>query len=311
MLITNLNIGRNGRLGNQLFQAASVIGVAERTLAIYGFAGAWKTPWDCFDRPLNLLSQDAIKQIQTQTLERPLVNLSEGKMGYKNIPQLIIHNFPEEPFINGDRLFNLDGYFQSEKYFAHCRPFVLDIFKPNPKILEYIDNNYPFVKDDEWTSLHVRRGDYVELSKAHPLNPHPVQPIEYYQKALEELDARKVLVFSDDIGWCKENFKGDKFKFVEERTHSVEEKDQSHPNFNSRSDSHLVSDYTEINLMAACTNHIIANSSFSWWGAWLNQDPDKKVIAPLNWFSPEYAAEAAENPLSYINDLIPDSWKII
>ena len=327
MVITNLNIGRNGRLGNQLFQAASVIGSAERSLVEFAFPAAWKTPFEAFRSPgtveggrtsWKVVSPPTLEALAHGTLQPPLINITEGPAAYRNIPSFLMQNLGSR-YIMGDKKYqgeeeqviNLDGYFQSEKYFNHCRPLILALFEPKGRIQEYIAKNYSFLQDDEWTSLHVRRGDYVGLSQAHPLNPHPLQPLEYYHNAIEELGAKNILVFSDDISWCKENFTNLNCKFVEEREHLAQECDQGHPDFVKTSDENIASDYTEMNIMAACHNHIIANSSFSWWGAWLNDKEDKQVCAPLNWFSPQYAAQHKEKPLSYIYDLIPESWQII
>ena len=101
--------------------------------------------------------------------------------------------------------------------------------------------------------------------------------LEYYKQALSKLpDINKVLIFSDDIEWCKQNFIGDRFIFIQEE------------------------DYISLYLMSLCDYNIIANSSFSWWGAWLNQNPNKVVIAPKLWFG----LKSNHN----INDLIPSSW---
>lgn len=305
MLVTNFRIGTNGRLGNQLFQAATAIGVSERAFMSVGFPESWRANHEIFEARLDMLTEESITA--------PRVNLEEGQVGYKNIPEFILNNLGISAILNDEnnRTINLDGYFQSEKYFNHCRPLILALLQPKAHIQEYIGKNYAFLQDDEWTSLHVRRGDYVGLSETHPLNPHPLQPVEYYHNAIEHLGSKNILVFSDDINWCKENFKNLNCKFVEEREHLEEEFHQTHPDFVKTSDENLASDYTEMNIMAACHNHIIANSSFSWWGAWLNDKEEKQVCAPLNWFSPQYAASHTEKPLSYIYDIIPESWKII
>ena len=106
-------------------------------------------------------------------------------------------------------------------------------------------------------SLHIRRTDYLELDHHNSLG------LDYYEKALGEFDSdRTIIIFSDDAEWCKEQklFDGDRFLVAE-------------GNIN----------YVDLCLMTLCTGHIIANSSFSWWGAWLSNS--KKVIAPKNWFS--------------------------
>jgi hypothetical protein len=105
--------------------------------------------------------------------------------------------------------------------------------------------------------------------------------MDYYRNAIAEFsDDTRFLVFSDDIQWCKENFKGDNFHFIEGEK-----------------------DYVDLYLMSLCNNNIIANSSFSWWGAWLNNTPNKKVIAPKQWFGKAKQLNT--------KDLIPETWIIL
>ena len=105
-------------------------------------------------------------------------------------------------------------------------------------------------------SLHIRRGDYVSNWV------HPVLPMDYYFSGLEIVkNYENILIFSDDIEWCKENLKFKKSVFVEN-----------------------LSNIDSIWLMSLCENNIIANSSFSWWGAFLNSNNSKKIICPKNWF---------------------------
>jgi len=120
---------------------------------------------------------------------------------------------------------------------------------------EYILQKYPII--DRTISLHIRRDDYVTSN-----GYHPVQPLSYYEKALDIIgDWNKLLVFSDDIEWCKSNLNFDKIQFVEE-----------------------ANEFETLYLMSHVQDNIIANSSFSWWGAWLNKNPQKRVIAPKLWF---------------------------
>jgi len=108
-------------------------------------------------------------------------------------------------------------------------------------------------------SVHIRRGDYLKFPDI-----HPTVSLDYYIKAISDIKKRKdikcVLVFSDDIQWCKTNFYADMIRYAEG-----------------------LYDYEEMLLMSACTHNIIANSSFSWWGAYLNENPDKIVYAPKIW----------------------------
>jgi len=168
------------------------------------------------------------------------------------------------------------GYFQSEKYFKHNRESILDLFSINSEIGHYIDEKYGYLLDSNSCSLHVRRGDYLSLP-----DYHPVCTMDYYRNAIAEFsDDTRFLVFSDDIQWCKENFKGDNFHFIEGEK-----------------------DYVDLYLMSLCNNNIIANSSFSWWGAWLNNTPNKKVIAPKQWFGKAKQLNT--------KDLIPETWIIL
>ena len=146
----------------------------------------------------------------------------------------------------------LQGYFQSEKYLD--REHILELYKIDDVTEEYIKTKYdPYFLENS-ISIHVRRGDYIGRVR------HPVQGMEYYNKAMKHFSDTNFIVFSDDIEWCKENFKGDEFTFIQE------------------------DDYIDLYLMSMCQHNIIANSSFSWWGSYLNQNKDKIVIAPDNWF---------------------------
>jgi len=138
--------------------------------------------------------------------------------------------------------------------------------------------------------LHIRRGDpklpwaYVNLQ-----NAHPVQTWDYYERALSHFpEDIPVVVFSDVIEWCKEQdfFKPDRF-ILSETTDEF-------------SDGQRVP-WTDLCLMSLCTDAIIANSSYSWWGAWLIDNPNKTVVAPKNWFGPQF------NHYD-MSDLIPDKW---
>ena len=121
--------------------------------------------------------------------------------------------------------------------------------------------------------LHIRRTDYL-------VNPnHPVQPLEYYKEALSKLDKNKtVIIFSDDAEWCQqqEMFSDDRFVISQD------------------SDADF-----DLCLMSMCSNHIIANSSFSWWGAWLGRS--EKIIAPKNWFSDSCADKS-------VKDMVFSDW---
>jgi hypothetical protein len=170
--------------------------------------------------------------------------------------------------------FYVDGFFQSEKYFVHNRKELLEWFKIPEKIEEIIYTKYSDLLKQKITSIHVRRGDYVR----HP-NHHPTQTLEYYRSSINYLKDKTdlFLVFSDDIEWCKDNLKLDNIVYIEDER-----------------------DYIEIYLMSLCYNNIISNSTFSWWGAWLNKNENKVVIGPKKWFG-----SAIQNNT---NDILPENW---
>jgi len=159
------------------------------------------------------------------------------------------------------------GYYQCEKYFKHRRDEIVELFKPTDEIIEKV-NEYSHLFGE--ACLHVRRGDYVGSRVNIP------QTINYYYSALELIpEDMKMLVFSDDLNWCKERFVGDRFEFIDEM------------------------DYISLYLMMKMKHNIIANSSFSWWGAWMSEYDDKTIIAPKKWFG--------ENTV-YDGDLVPENW---
>jgi len=189
----------------------------------------------------------------------------------------VIKTHYNEPFFHYQKIpykenIKINGYYQSEKYFKHNRNSILDLFSIDTLSKRYIEEKYSNILKNKTCSIHVRRGDYLRLS-----NHHPFCTLNYYNEAISQMDVDKFFVFSDDINWCKENFIGDKFIFIEDNN-----------------------DYIDLWLMSLCDNNIIANSSFSWWGAWLNQKPTKKVIAPNKWFGPAISHNT--------KDLIPETW---
>jgi len=170
------------------------------------------------------------------------------------------------------------GYMQSEKYFSHNRSFILDLFAPTVEIGSYIKSKYKNILESNSLSIHIRRGDYVNLPDYHPLIG-----VEYYTEAANHITSKvpidSYVIFSDDIEYCKKLF-GD----AKEITYIIGEED-----------------YIDLYLMSFCKHNIITNSTFSWWGAWLNQNPDKIVVAPKQWFGP------AKSTLD-TRDLIPETW---
>ncbi len=177
----------------------------------------------------------------------------------------------------------LQGYWQSERYFAchagHIRSdftFGDDLRGANLQLAHSIGQRTAI-------SVHVRRGDYV--SNAKTLAVHGTCSLDYYQAAIDTLLQRcpgaLLVAFSDDPHWVSQ--------FLQPR----------YPGMVLVDHNKGVESYNDMRLMSMCQHHVIANSSFSWWGAWLNPSPDKVVIAPARWF-----ADGRDS-----RGLIPDSWE--
>lgn len=255
-MVTFKDLGSFGRLGNQLFQVASTIGISKNNNHKYIFPH-WK--YSCYFQ--NILVQDSIFEINKESWT--------------------VLNYESSPIFNQIKLentgnFNLRGYFQSEKYFIDHKDLITEVLTPKEKILNTLKEKYIEITNGKKTcSLHVRRGDYLKFSDYYNL----LTPDNYYNQSIDQFDNETLfLIFSDDLEWCKNTFKGDRFVFVE----------------NDK-------DIKDLFFMSLCDNNIIANSSFSWWAAWLNNNKDKKVIAPEKWFGEKY------NHLS-VEDLIPSTW---
>lgn len=176
----------------------------------------------------------------------------------------------------------LDGYWQSDEYFKDIEDVIKQefTFKNEPD-----DRNKKIIKSIQKTdsvSIHVRRGDYVSNPKTN--QNHSTCSLYYYSKAvieiLKEVDRPHFFIFSDDMEWVKTNLK------ISYPTTYVD--------FNQGQSS-----YEDMRLMSNCKHNIIANSSFSWWSAWLNKNPNKIVIAPNKWFN---------NPSIDTKDLILENW---
>lgn len=255
-----------GGLGNMLFQIAAANAMAIKKNTFCSFPN--------FKEHLKFLDQD---KVYNSNLNH--ANEYASFLLLKNDSPTVpcnMYSYPFEyiKFLPVESEFAIDGFFQTEKYFKDERNEILQIIKPSEEIENVLNTKYSFINVSNCTSLHVRRGDYLKFS-----NNHPTQEIEYYYNALEKIsDTEMIVVFSDDIEWCKDTFKLRNIFFVENEK-----------------------DYIELFLMSKCKNNIIANSSFSWWGAWLNNNPSKIVVGPKKWFG---------SNLSHMNtnDIIPQSW---
>jgi hypothetical protein len=263
-VVTYNNIGGFGRLGNQMFQIASTIGIALDNDIDYCF-NHWVCRYTGSD--FNHYMEEPLPK---GGLTPPIQHKQENNFGYTPIK------------LDKNTNYMLFGYFQSEKYFKHHRKHILERFSLNEAHLNQLKEKYGDILDNS-CSLHIRRGDYINSQ-----NQHTLLDLGYYRRAISELygddlDGVNVLIFSDDIKWCKQNL--------------------DIPKANVHYISNNV-DILDMFLMSLCTNNIIANSSFSWWGAWLNQNENKKVVAPKNWFGPH-------NSHLPTKDLLCEDWIII
>lgn len=225
----------NSGLGNQLFCIANALSYAKDSNKVAFF------PTLNAEADLKKYKDVFYKKLKIgRNINMHDSTYAESSFGYSEIPDL-----------NGNVF--LDGYFQSAKYFEHNRDFILEELNI-PELKSIVSEKYGDFSS--YTSIHVRRGDYLKLKDYHGL-----LDVEYYKKATSLIGQdEKFVVFSDDIEWCKNNltFLNNVIYF------SCEE------------------DWEDMVLMATCRNNIIANSTFSWWSAWLSGN---EAIAPNEWFA--------------------------
>lgn len=259
-MITYSDIGHFGRLGNQMFQFASTYGIANKL----GYEV-------CFPiENSEIASVESFKDGITREVYfdlpkvfelRDSILRSRGDISTSYTVQEPHFHFTEQLFSIPDNC-DLRGYYQTEKYFEHCKQDVLDLFTFKSQIKSEAVEKMPITNCDR-VSIHVRLGDYVGLQQF-----HPVCDSEYYVQASQNFtdDIYHFVIFSDNIDHCKNMFgESENISYIEGNTAEV-----------------------DMCMMSMCEHNIIANSSFSWWAAWLNTNPFKKVIAPKKWFGPAY-----------------------
>jgi len=283
MIIVNLK----GGIGNQMFQYAlgrklSLKNNDELKLETAGLARANEVG-DIY-RPFSLEAFNIDKNIasaeEVQKLKYPYGIFSKG-WRYFNFKILRKkHTLFEPKVLDWKGNIFLDGYWQSPRYFEDIRDILLKEFTLAKPFSKAGAGFVAQIKNTTAVALHVRRGDYIK----NPQVQKEFGPctLAYYKSAMAEIEktvpSPTYFVFSDDLPWVKENLPvGDQAVFVKGAG---------------------MTDVEDLLLMSMCQHNIIANSSFSWWSAWLNQNPAKIVVAPTPWFDKQ----------PYDKDLIPKTW---
>lgn len=260
-MITFPHIGYIGRLGNQMFQHSALVGIAEKHGCEYFLARKDLELYDCFDLDTKILSKynhnfACPNNVDTSiVISGHVIYIPTEDENAKFLDTCFDLNFLNT---NHDGK-SILGFFQNYNYFSHVENKLREKYKFKKKYEEIASSYFSqMFFDKEVISLHIRRTDYIN---SHVLNN---LHINYYEDGLNFFDPHlPVLVFSDDVKWCKEQkiFKDKRFYIMQSNN-----------------------TYIDLCLMSKCSYHIIANSSFSWWGSWLSKS--KKTICPKQWFLP-------------------------
>lgn len=255
----------NGRLGNHLFHIAAAATLAKKNNCEYAVV--------CHDKyllsdPDNCTIYEYIQQFKSNFFKNVTI--------LNKVPdECVVFNqssFLYEPIKYVNNIYLL-GTFQSEKFFD--AELVRKQFQIPADLKESLQKKYNHLLSKGVTSINVRRGDY--LNRPHEYN---ITSMHFFKKAINYVGKNNTfLIISDDIEWCKKHFKGSNFYFADSNNTPLE----------------------DLYLQTLCRNNIISNSTFSWWGAWLNGNPDKIVVVPSPWFSKSLAFNSTD-------DLIPQSW---
>lgn len=277
-MITFSRLGRSGRLGNQLWQIASTAGIAQQmsqSLALpkWDYRPYFRVPDEFFDRDVTDMTRPWIQSPQTRYVQ---------------------HMDPRAR-----------DYLQDLALWKTIEPQVRDWFQPSEIAMETL-RRCTFDVDGEQVnltdlprpslSLHIRRGDNANA----PNNCHPLRPWSYYESAIEKLDGQfeAILVFSDDIEWCRTALRDYMGKYEIAFFVGTPRAKEHEPEYRTGP----VLDWIDLQLMSFCDLHVISNSTYSWWGAFLSHD--ESPIYPWPFFGSD---------LDYIDCglMFPDSWQRI
>lgn len=268
-----------GGLGNQMFQYAAGLALADRLAMPFAyddsaFARYPLRPFALGDWCITARAASELERVRVASLGHII-----EEHGSVFMPALLAAHGPTY----------LKGYWQSEDYFAKMRPRLLREFSPRWALTEQDIGICQQMQQNVSISLHVRRGDYV--ANAHTNSFHGVMGLDYYREGLDRilrglspngpLNEPIVFIFSDDPDWCETAFDWINQKVIVR--HNPPDRG-----------------FMDIHLMRQCKHHIIANSSFSWWGAWLCENENQIVIAPRAWFQSEQAESSHIVPPRWI-----------
>lgn len=282
----------SGGLGNQLFQYGFGKYLAQRlnTKVFYDFQTIKNyhhftqreiglTSYKC---QLEIASKDEINKMKFFThgilerIERKIVK-KYPILFSKYFVEQASHIITDSKYLRDNCYY--DGYWQSYKYLAPIINILHNEIRLKPAYVEQKIDLINEIENSQSVSIHIRRGDYITIKQN--FDRFGVCSKNYYEEAIKHLEENLTnpvfYIFSDDLDWAKENFVGSQYIFI--------------------SDNNPAED---LYLMSNCKHNIIANSTFSWWSAWLNQNPEKIVIAPKQW----YKGKLNET----IKDLIPSEW---
>lgn len=254
-MITALTIGENGRLGNQMFQYAALIGLARHK------------GYDSYSPGGRLFEVFNMHEINAP-IAFPNRRLQERQFSFDNY---MFENLPDD--------IDVMGYFQTKKYWAHCESEIRRLFT-----LQKSTSSEVTKACEDACFLHVRRTDYLNVS-----DYHANLDISYYKSGIAFIEPKRVILLSDDIEWCKREFSAHAFS--------------SHIDL-IYADSLSDDDIGDMSIMMSCKDAIIANSSFSWWGAYLGpQQRSGKIVSPSVWFGPAGPKDT--------QDIYNDEWEIV
>jgi hypothetical protein len=264
------SLGKNGRIGNQLFQYASLVGIAKNR----GFEF-------CIPDHSNYSLKEEFEDSNGKSIHHQIqkcfkLNHIDKKYGYidSDILELHQHHFCQELFDECPDNVSLHGYFESYKYFTHVEDELRKDLEFHDNLLGECTTFYFDNKIKNSVSIIIRRGDFLLFPDC-----HPVCNLDYYSSCINSIGKdRQFVIISDDIEWCKAQkiFEGNNFYFVD-----------------STPKIFLKSVY-DMCLSSLSDDFITSNSTFAWWISWLGKNTNKKVYMPDPWFGSKYSDINAE-----------------